>query len=113
MIDEAQRQLISELAIAKFKTLRMLMEDATDVMTKPSDRAKLFEAISNELDELQSVYNVRPGIETEAQAFLKQGPAVEKKESRFVSIDIEETETGFRIGVNEPKDIIDGQVSED
>jgi hypothetical protein len=112
-IDQQQRELISEIAVAKGRIVRMLINDATDVLTKPLERKALFESLSEELDELQTVYNVRPGIEEDAQAFLKKGPSIEKKQSRFASIDIEETDSGFRIGLNESKDIIDGETIED
>ncbi|MGC9384221.1 MAG: hypothetical protein ACP5D6_06450 [Kosmotogaceae bacterium] len=112
LIDNQQKQLVSELAIAKNKIINRLIKDATDVTTKPLERAKLFEVLNEELDKLQSVYNVRPGIEEQAQAFLKQGPAIEKKESRFASIDIEETDEGFRIGINKENDIIDGEAKD-
>ena len=78
-IDEQQRQLISEIAIAKGKVIRMMIDDATNIMTKPSDRINLFKALDEELSELQSVYNVRPGIEEEAHAFLKQGPTMKRR----------------------------------
>lgn len=112
LIDQMQRELISEIAVAKFKIIRMLINDATNELTKPLDRNKLYETLDIALSELQSVYNVRPGIEEKAQEFLKKGPSIERKQSRFASIDIEETETGFRIGLNEPKDIVDGEISE-
>ena len=111
-IDQQQRELVSEIAIAKGRSIRMMIDEATNVLTKPLERKALFESLSQELDELQTVYNVRPGIEEEAQAFLKKGPTIEKKRSRFASIDIEETDSGFRIGLNEDKDIVDGEIIE-
>ena len=112
LIDAQQRELISEIAVAKGKIIRQMITDATSVETKPLERKALYQTLDDALDELQTVYNVRPGIEEDAQAFLKHGPTIEKKQSRFASIDIEETETGFRIGLNEDKDILDGEIKE-
>jgi len=112
LIDAQQRELISEIAVAKGKVIRMLIDDATNVLTKPLERKALYETIDEALNELQTLYNVRPGIEEDAQAFLKEGPSIEKKTSRFASIDIEETEGGFRIGINEEKTILDGESKE-
>jgi hypothetical protein len=110
LIDSQQKELVSEIARAKIRIIQMLISDATDITTKPIERAKLFEVLNEELNKLQTIYNVRPGIEETAQAFLKKGPTTEKKQSRFASIDVEETESGFRIGLNEAKDIIDGEI---
>lgn len=110
LIDAQQKELVSEIARAKVRIINMLIADATDQVTKPLERARLFEVLDTELNKLQTIYNVRPGIEEQAQAFLKKGPTIEKKKSRFASIDIEETEGGFRIGLNEEMDIIDGEL---
>lgn len=110
LIENQQRVLISEIATTRIAIIHQMMKDATDELTKPLERAKLFEVLSAELEELQAIYNVRPGIEQDAQEYLKRGPKIEKQESRFASIDIEETDSGFRIGLNESKDIIDVDV---
>lgn len=112
LIDDQQKQMVSEIAIAKREIIRKLIADATDITTKPLERAKLFEVLNEELDKLQSIYNVRPGIEEKAQEFLKQGPTISPKKSKFASIDIEETDSGFRIGLSEEKDIVDGEVKD-
>lgn len=112
LIDNQQRELISEIAFAKASMIRTMIKKAKDELVKPIDLVILYKVLSQELDELQNVYNVRPGIEEEAQAFLKRGPTIEKKKSRFASIDIEETESGFRIGLNEEKPIVDGEIVE-
>lgn len=107
LIDKQQRELISDIAIAKGKIIQMLIQDALNPLTKPLERKSILEALDVILNEYQTIYNVRPGIEEEAQAFLKQGPKISKKESRFASIDVEETDSGFRIGLNENQKIID------
>jgi hypothetical protein len=112
LIDDQQKQMISEIAIAKRRIIKELIADATDKVTKPLERAKLFEVLNEELERLQSIYNVRPGIEEKAQEFLKHGPTIAPKKSKFASIDIEETESGFRIGLNEEKDIIDSETKD-
>lgn len=112
LIDSQQKQLVSELAIAKNEIIGKLIADATSKITKPLERAKIFEVLSEELDKLQNIYNVRPGFEERAQAFLKKGPVIEKKESRFASIDIEETEEGFRIGINKESEVVDGDFTD-
>lgn len=108
LIDNQQKELVSEIARAKTRIIHMLIADATDKVTKPMERAKLFEVLNDELNKLQTIYNVRPGIEETAQAFLKKGPSVENKKSRFASIEVEQTEGGFRIDLSEEKPILDG-----
>lgn len=107
LIDAQQRELISDIAIAKGKIVQLLIQDALNPLTKPLDRKSILETLDNILNEYQTIYNVRPGIEEEAQEFLRQGPKIEKKESRFASIEVEETDSGFRIGLNETPKVVD------
>lgn len=107
LIDRQQRELISDIAVAKGKIIQLLIKDATSPLAKPLERKAILETLDVILNEYQTIYNVRPGIEEEAQEFLKHGPTIEKKESRFASIEVEETETGFRIGLNENPKVID------
>jgi len=107
LIENQQRQMISELAIAKSKILGIMLKEATNELTEVSERISLYKVIAEELDQLQNIYNVRPGIEQSAQAFLKRGPQIETKKSRFATIEVEQTETGFKIGLDKEQEILD------
>ena len=113
LIDNQQRELISEIAIAKGAMIRkMILKSKADDINV-DDLAKIYRLLDEELEELQSIYQVRPGIENEAEAFLKEGPMIKKQKSRFASIDIKETESGLSIDFNQNPEIIDGEAKDD
>ncbi len=112
LIDAQQRELISEIAIAKGEIIRKMISQATESTTKPLDRVALYNTLNEELNLLQGVYNVRPGIEEKAHEFLKQGPKTTKKKSRFASLDIKESEDGVQIDIIREEDVIDADFTE-
>ena len=107
IIGTSQRDQLSTLLLAKHRATELLSKDATDALTTPKDRVLIMEYIDGQIDELQRALHARPGVESEAQEFLRQGPVIEKKQSRFASVDVQRTDDGVTINLYKEDDVID------
>jgi hypothetical protein len=104
-----QRVSLSEIVAAQSQAIRLHIKDLLDPLTSPKDRVIISRYLDELGSELQRIHHAVPGIEEQANAFLKQGPTTSKKKSRLASIDIErDQDSGITtVNIYEENDVID------
>lgn len=102
-----QRETLFELSQARMKIIQLLIRDALDPLTASKDRVLIEKRLDEIAQELQRVHHATPGIEEDANQFLKEGPKIEKQRSRLASVDVERTKDGVTVHVFEERDVID------
>ena len=103
----AQREQLSKIVTARLQIVDLIIADALDPLTAPKDRVMLERRLDEIAFELQRTHHAVPGIEEDANKFLKEGPVIESKKSRLASIDVERTKDGVTVNVYEEHDVID------
>lgn len=105
---EQDRIRILNLASARETIENQLILDGKKAELHPEVRLKILKWITDQLEEASRVHQAQPGIETEAQEFLRQGPKITKQKSRLAAIDISEDEDGtVRVDLYREIDAID------
>ena len=99
LITEGQRDLLTEISRVRVTALKKVMDAATNDLTDLPDRIKALEYLDKEFNTLQNVYHAAPGIEEEANNFLKKGVVLQKQTSRFSSIEAERSTDGLTINL--------------
>lgn len=102
-----------ELAFLSAAVTKINMNLATTAMsndTEPADRLRIAKYLSNEAEKLQRTYQVTGGSEGAAE-FLRDGPKLEKKSSRFASMSVTPDGDGVTVDFYREDDIIDGDIS--
>ena len=113
-IQENQREILNQVAIARMRIIERLVDDSQDPDVSPLTRLAIEKRFKELQDELMTDLNAIPGREDEASAFLKKGPRTMKQPSRFTAsarLDIETGEDGdISVTVYKPDNIIDGEL---
>lgn len=107
-----QREILADIAVARRTGINMLIKDAVSPMTAGKDRVLILGYLNEVQEELERTHHAVPGIEEEAVAFLKQGPVISTKRSRFASVDIERDEDGVTVRIYKEDEVIDGTLTE-
>lgn len=102
-----QREMLTELSVARMQIVRLLIKDALDPLTPAKDRVTLERRLDEIANELQRIHHATPGVEEGANKFLKEGPLIEKQRSKLATVDVERTEEGVTLHVYEEQDVID------
>lgn len=117
---EVDRIRILNLAAARESIEAQLILDGKRTEVHPETRLKILKFIIEQLEEASRAHQAQPGVETEAQEFLRKGPVIKKQPSRLAAINITEDEHGVKIDLwkdsdtidLDPKDIQDADFSE-
>lgn len=108
LIGQIQINELTNITVARKRMVDRMIELAEKETTSPKMLLNIYKVINQLYETEQDFLHARPGIEEEAQAFLKSGPKIETKQSRFASINIEETEKGFTVDLYKDKEIVEG-----
>lgn len=90
---ETQKYELSVLSAAVTQINLGLVETALNDDTEAADKLRIAKYLSAEAEKLQRIYQVVGGSE-EAAEFLKSGPELSKKESRFASMAVTQEDDG-------------------
>lgn len=90
---QSKRIELARIATSKHKILDRVVEEAL-AADSVDELVKAMRYLDEHEDKLQDDLGARPGIEDDAQRFLRRGPKVIQHESRFASIRIKEDEDG-------------------
>lgn len=109
---ETQKVELAFLSAAVTEINMRLAQTAMNDSTEAADRLRIAKYLTSEAEKLQRTYQVTGGSE-EAAEFLKDGPQLESKPSRFASMTVQPEDDGtLKVDFYREDTVIDGDVSE-
>jgi hypothetical protein len=105
----AKRQQLFEIETAWGEALGEVIKDVLNPVTKAGERVTSMNFLKKELEDLEGMFHAAPGIEEDAQAFLKKGPKLVSVQSRMTSIEVTPKGDGvnIQIGPSTYRDVVD------
>lgn len=93
LINQTKRLELARIATSRHEILDKTIDTAMSADTV-DELVKAMRYLDEHEDKLLDDLGARPGIEDDAQQFLRRGPKVTKQQSRFASIQIKEDADG-------------------
>jgi len=106
---DVQRRELAYLSAAVSNINIALAKKALVDDTETADRLRIAKYLSAEAEKLQRIYQVNSGGE-DAADFLRDGPQVRTKQSRFASINVSPDGEGVNVEIFKEDDVIDGEL---
>ena len=97
-LNDSQRASLFEYSQRLYTGLTLLLDDFIDPKNKPEVRMKLGKWLIPFFDDVAKIHHATPGGEDRAP-FLKDGPKLERAQSRLATLDLAITEDGVRVEV--------------
>jgi len=109
LITKSKRIQLATIAVGKHEILDRMIKEALD-SNNLDELVKVNKYLDEHAENLQDDLGAKPGLEDDAQDFLKKGPSIEKQESKFASIRIGKDEDGEpTIDIYKQHDVLDGE----
>lgn len=107
LLNEVEKERILELASARARIEELIILDGLNSDTEPADRLHILKWLAEELEISARSHQAQPGVEQEAQEFLRKGPTITRQRSRLAAINVTETDEGFQVDLYQDRETID------